>query len=492
MVNLFVVKPYLVRLRFKKYKNVGMNEQYHPVVGDLADIYRWLREGKYVFYYIIEYVQKHPEVDLFISQYGKKTLISPCSVRAYTELEKLAPEKVDRIDSPENPVSRMAPGSLINMISTPEWDKRRKNLLKTIGINFCSRFIDMMNRWVDNELSHYKPGDRVDLIDVTGHITFSIIAKIFLGQDIYEKISKFKYTDPNTCQVSYVDFQEGLSKIFMNVNSESRDIKGRLFPFLMHYNLVNPFKTNQANVEELIKTVSSFMDISDDKESVFRIIYESGVWTKDECVRDTLMMLTAGFDTTSRAVSSTLYFLKKNPEKLEKVMSAIKGSNLHNIDSIPKEKQKDAYESWDYLFYAWKEAFRMDPAAVTSMTYMALDNINICDVPIQKGEQLIINILYTHHNPEIYKEPLEFVPDRFDPNSELFTKTIKSWLPFSFGMRNCLGQTLAKLESKVIISRILTKLDFEVDAEIIKNNYTRFGMHSVSKLMCTIKKVTLD
>ena len=40
-----------------------------------------------------------------------------------------------------------------------------------------------------------------------------------------------------------------------------------------------------------------------------------------------------------------------------------------------------------------------------------------------------------------------------------------SYMPFSFGIRNCPGQILAMLEMRVFISFLLLKMDFELDLE---------------------------
>ena len=79
------------------------------------------------------------------------------------------------------------------------------------------------------------------------------------------------------------------------------------------------------------------------------------------------------------------------------------------------------------------------------------------------------------------RDPEEFIPERFDPENEYYFKPNsnkkeardpKSYIPFSFGIRNCAGQTLAKLESRVILSRVLTTLKLDINEEQLnlKNN----------------------
>lgn len=103
-------------------------------------------------------------------------------------------------------------------------------------------------------------------------------------------------------------------------------------------------------------------------------------------------------------------------------------------------------------------------------------------MPLPKGTLINLHSTMIHHNPAIYREPNRFMPERFDADSEHYFKRdadgrdARSYVPFSFGMRSCAGQSLAKLEMKVIVSRILTKLKLEFDEDMLKNDCLRFSV----------------
>ena len=71
----------------------------------------------------------------------------------------------------------------------------------------------------------------------------------------------------------------------------------------------------------------------------------------------------AGFDTSARGTTTTIFKLLKNPEKMQKLKETLKnrvpvdhtGSNLFDVLNI------DALNDLDYLQYAVKEGLRMDP-----------------------------------------------------------------------------------------------------------------------------------
>ena len=67
-----------------------------------------------------------------------------------------------------------------------------------------------------------------------------------------------------------------------------------------------------------------------------------------------------------------------------------------------------------------------------------------------------------HRNPSVFKNPKEFLPDRWENT----TKEMKdSIMMFSLGQRNCPGQSLALVELYSAIPKLLTAYTFELEAE---------------------------
>ena len=208
-------------------------------------------------------------------------------------------------------------------------------------------------------------------------------------------------------------------------------------------------------------------------------------------------MIFAGFDTTARSLSSTIFNLKRYPDKLEKLKSELSKVGLQSTDEKSEKQLLEAYNNCDYLTYAIKEGLRLDPPTPESLNYKAIKDTEICGVKIYKNEKLNISILYSHFNPDIYHRPLEFIPERFDPESELFFKPSnskekrhpKSHVPFTYGLRTCVGQSLAKLESKVLLSRFIEKVDFDINKEILENPSSRFNLADMDNLKGRINSV---
>jgi cytochrome P450 family 4 len=73
---------------------------------------------------------------------------------------------------------------------------------------------------------------------------------------------------------------------------------------------------------------------------------------------------------------------------------------------------------------------------------------------IPAGVDIMIPILYVHRLAEHFPNPMNFDPDNF-----LAERVVKrhpcSFIPFSAGPRNCIGQKFGLLEVKTILSYIL-------------------------------------
>ena len=66
-----------------------------------------------------------------------------------------------------------------------------------------------------------------------------------------------------------------------------------------------------------------------------------------------------------------------------------------------------------------------------------------------------------HTNPEDWDDPLSFNPDRFCEDKFLKRKPY-TYLPFSAGPRNCIGQKFAMLEEKIFVYFILS--NFQINS----------------------------
>ena len=81
-------------------------------------------------------------------------------------------------------------------------------------------------------------------------------------------------------------------------------------------------------------------------------------------------------------------------------------------------------------------------------------------ITVPKDTNLVIHIYNLHHDPETWKDPEIFKPERFLPENS-HDRHPYAYVPFSAGPRNCIGQKFAQAEMKTILLHLTRNFEFE-------------------------------
>ncbi|XP_010633293.1 cytochrome P450 4F3 isoform X2 [Fukomys damarensis] len=184
---------------------------------------------------------------------------------------------------------------------------------------------------------------------------------------------------------------------------------------------------------------------------------ENGRELSDEDVRaeaDTFMF--AGHDTTASGLSWVLYNLARHPEYQERCRQEVR-ELLRGRE--PEEIEWEDLAQLPFLTMCIKESLRLHPPVSVVSRCCTQDVVLPDGRVIPKGVICLISIFGTHHNPAVWPDPEVYDPFRFDPENSKDRSPL-AFIPFSAGPRNCIGQTFAMAEMKVVLA--LTLLRFRV------------------------------
>ena len=100
---------------------------------------------------------------------------------------------------------------------------------------------------------------------------------------------------------------------------------------------------------------------------------------------DYLGIMLAAYETSAHIMLSSIYLLKKNPDKLKVLQNELKhyGVSKETIDSDNEILMEKIMEC-EYLTYVTKEALRMDPPIQFTLPYRWFEKVTIWGVPMRK------------------------------------------------------------------------------------------------------------
>ncbi|KAF7391244.1 hypothetical protein HZH66_009724 [Vespula vulgaris] len=108
---------------------------------------------------------------------------------------------------------------------------------------------------------------------------------------------------------------------------------------------------------------------------------------------------------------------------------------------------------FSYMERCIKESLRLYPS-VPSISRYLLEDLQLENHLIPAGVDCRLSIYSIHKDPNYWPNPTIFDPDRFLPEN-IKNRNPYSYIPFSAGLRNCIGQKYALLEIKVMLAYIL-------------------------------------
>ncbi|CDM34075.1 hypothetical protein CBS147339_5607 [Penicillium roqueforti] len=199
--------------------------------------------------------------------------------------------------------------------------------------------------------------------------------------------------------------------------------------------------------------------------------------------------LLAGIDTTSDTLMFLIWALSRpeNRQFQDKLIEEVCNIPEDSLDSnaIPKVENSDKLS---YLDAVIKETLRLY-APLPGSEPRSLPTATIIDgYTIPPGTVVSISPYALHRNPDVFKNPMKFNPDRWlDPCANL--AEMKKWFwAFSSGGRMCIGMHLAMAEMTTLVAAIYRKYrttpmgDFDTVSPGITGRYEVFYDDTCSRM----------
>ncbi|KAF2292560.1 hypothetical protein GH714_025581 [Hevea brasiliensis] len=242
-----------------------------------------------------------------------------------------------------------------------------------------------------------------------------------------------------------------------------------LIPSLWWMNFLGPVKTMKRLSKEYDSLMESWINehklkrlkmgdsenMEEDFIDVMLSVLEDEFFghSRENIIKGTAMtLIIAGADTTSITLTWILSNLLNNRRALELAMEEI---DL----KVGKERcvESSDIENLVYVQAIVKETLRLYPPGPLAVPHEASEDCLIGGYHIPKGTRIFPNLWKLHRDPKIWKNPDEFIPERFLTNHANLDVTGQNfeYIPFGSGRRSCPGLNFAIQAIHLTLARLL-------------------------------------
>ncbi|MFZ5442074.1 MAG: cytochrome P450 [Myxococcota bacterium] len=175
----------------------------------------------------------------------------------------------------------------------------------------------------------------------------------------------------------------------------------------------------------------------------------------DTEVRDEVFtMFVAGHETTALTLTWLFTLLDGRRDVLDAMreeVDRVLGDRDPTFEDVPKLL---------FLRQVVDETLRLrGPVAMVARNVVADDEV--MGFQVKKGDVVMPFFHGLHRHPDFWDEPEKFDPTRFSPERSQ-KRNPWSYLPFSGGQRQCIGNTFSLVESVVLLAQLLRRFEVEV------------------------------
>ena len=253
---------------YSKHDNVYITKSLSLLKGDRQMSLQWETENKYRFWHLMQVKLDNPNWDIRVTYSGSQPLFLIYSAKAWEEFHKLVPTKIDRQANHLKHFGRITRGGIEQIRSSKSWKQRRDLLMKTMAVNFSTRYIHSMVESFEQISKSWTSENEINLNEEMSKISFSIITKILFGEDIIDKVGFLRYYRMNG-EATRLDLRNYFTLLIDDLESSSRSILNRFTSLFLGKVLVKEEKYLEKNIKNLWQTLLKWWENSNDKNSVY-------------------------------------------------------------------------------------------------------------------------------------------------------------------------------------------------------------------------------
>jgi cytochrome P450 len=168
-------------------------------------------------------------------------------------------------------------------------------------------------------------------------------------------------------------------------------------------------------------------------------------------------MLVAAIDTTSATLVWAMTALIQNPRVMKKVQEEIR-----NFGCKKEFLDENDIQNFTYMKAVIKETLRLYLPAPLLVPRESREKCTISGYNIPANTIVYVNAWAIQRDPNVWKNPEEFYPERFLESSINFIGQDFELIPFGAGRRICPGMSLGVASIEIILANLLFSFDWKL------------------------------
>jgi cytochrome P450 len=206
--------------------------------------------------------------------------------------------------------------------------------------------------------------------------------------------------------------------------------------------------------------------------------------TDEELADEIKTFVIAGSETTSNFLNAMLLYIFEKPAVAQKLITEIQSTIASDEDITV-----DNFKKLPYLDNVILETSRIFTSAPGMFTRETNEDTIIGGVAVKKGTLLDFGWLSIFYNPELFENPHEFIPERWEKEEYKQRQQLVSMI-FSGGPRSCLGKNLALVEMRVMMIKFVQRYEQLAEAGRKKRAFDLGLTYHIRNSECTITKAS--
>uniref|UniRef100_A0A5F9CNH3 Thromboxane-A synthase n=1 Tax=Oryctolagus cuniculus TaxID=9986 RepID=A0A5F9CNH3_RABIT len=380
----------------------------------------------------------------------------------------------------------------VSISEDEDWKRIRTLLSPTFTSGKLKEMLPIIAQYGDvlvkNLRQEAEKGKPVDLKEIFGAYSMDVITGTSFGVNIdslrnpqdpfvknVRRLLKFSFFDPLLLSITLFPF---LTPIFeaLHISMFPKDV--------MDFLKTSVEKIKDDRLKDKQKRRVDFLQLMINSQNSKEIDSHKAL-DDIEVVAQSIIILFAGYETTSSTLSFIMHLLATHPDVQQKLQE--------EIDTVLPNKELATYDTlvkMEYLDMVVNETLRLYPIA-GRLERVCKKDVDINGTFIPKGTIVMMPSYALHRDPQHWTEPDEFRPERFSKKNK---DNINPYIyhPFGAGPRNCLGMRFALMNIKLALVRLMQNFSFKLckETQVCSHDIESCCCQSPAELLQTLQRNT--